>query len=444
MSLHVLVTCPAQEKLFTDLTASACFVRGQHPDLTMDVFVDMAVIPHWWSTPGEWFKLKHSIPECVGPYALVIQTTPNEDLARDLIAVDAENRAGVVASPNLHVQGRWAQTLVAQLAARRFAPFTPFDLFNHVMLGRTTLDFSEHTKNAHGTWIVDLDSFPASSRNWAENLLAQISLTHPAQTKDTLPSRMNPKSATCYVGTNAAAASWLAYHGCPSFLIINKPWEPALALAHADAWIVPEDQLPTHAQLLTMMSSRESRIGHSFRHTTEFLGGQLPVLPVVKTDDPATVFDRLHYVVFNYLNDLLEVDLPIPEVTASCCMHLKGAQSVFNKLVHLNQFGIKFLQEFLDKVNDGSVKDSDVEELSTKIAEIDSYTEKTLSVYPELDILRLWLQFSKAGAQGTSVIEIAKSLILILHEVNQAFQAYTELIDAVVRRHAQKQDTKEP
>jgi len=217
-----------------------------------------------------------------------------------------------------------------------------------------------------------------------------------------------------------------------------------MAPAHADAWIVPEDQLPTHAQLLTMMSSRESRIGNSFRHTTEYLGGQLPVLPSGKTDDAASVFDRLHYVVFNYLNDLLEVDLPIPEVTASCCMHLKGAQSVFNKLVHLNQFGIKFLQEFLDKVNNGSVKDIDVEELTTKIAEIDSYTEKTLGAYPEMDILRLWLQFSKAGAQGTSVIEIAKSLILILHEVNQAFQAYTELIDAVVRRHSQKLDTTGP
>lgn len=444
MSLHVLVTCPPKEKLFTDLSASACYVRGQHPDLTMDVLVDKSAVPHWWSAPGDWFKLKHSIPECGGTYALVIQTTPNEDLARDLLAVDTENRAGVVASPNLHVQGRWAQTFVAQLAAKRFAPFTPFDLFNHVLLGRTTLDFGQHKKNPHGTWIVDLDSFPAGSRNWAENLLAQISLTHPAQTKDALPTRMNPQSATCYVGANAAAASWLAYHGCPSFLIISRPWEPELAPAHADAWIVPDDQLPSHAQLLAMMTSRESRIGHSFRHTTEYLGGQLPVFPPGKTDDVATVFDRLHYVVFNYLNDLLEVDLPVPEVTAACCMQLKGSQSVFNKLVHLNQFGIKFLQEFLDKVSDGTVKDSDVEELSTKIAEIDSYTEKTLGVYPEMDVLRLWLQFSKAGAQGTSVIEISKSLILILHEANQALQAYTELIDAVVRRHAQKHESKEP
>lgn len=444
MTLHVLVTCPPQEKLFADLSASACFVRGQHPDLTLDVFVDKATVPTWWSSPGEWFQLKHSIPECKGPYALVIQTTPNEDLAHDLIAVDTENRAGVVASPNLHVQGRWAQTLVAQLAAKRFAPFTPFDLFNHVMLGRTTLDFSEHSKVSQGTWIVDLDSFGPRSRTWAENLLAQISLTHPGQTRDSLPSNMKPKSAACYIGTNAAAASWLAYHGCPSFLIVNKPWEPLMAPAHADAWVVPEEHLPTHAQLINMITSRESRIGHSFRHTTEYLGGQLPVLPPGKTDDSAIVFDRLHYVVFNYLNDLLEVDLPIPEVTSACCLHLKGAQSVFNKLVHLNQFGIKFLQEFLDKVSDGSVKDSDIEELTNKIAEIDSYTEKTLSVYPEMDILRLWLQFSKAGAQGTSVIEIAKSLILILHEVNQAFQAYAELIDAVVRRHSQKQDTTGP
>jgi|GEM_PF-6160693 len=444
MTLHVLVTCPSQEKLFADLTASACFVKGQHPDLTLDIFIDKATVPHWWSAPGAWLKLRHSIPECTGPYALVIQTTPNEDLARDLMAVDTENRAGVIASPNLHVQGRWAQTLVAQLASRRFAPFTAFDLFNHVMLGRTTLDFSDHPRNSAGNWIVDLDSFAASTKSWAESLLSQISLTHPGHTKDGLSAKLDPKSVACYIGTNSAVASWLAYHGCSCLLVTTKTWEPIHAPAHADAWIVPDTHLPTHAQILSMLNGREGRAGQSFRHTTEYLGGQLPILPPGKTDDVAVVFDRLHYVVFNYLNDLLEVDLPIPEVTAACCMHLKGAQSVFNKLVHLNQFGIKFIQEFLDKVADGSVKDSDIEELTTKVAEIDSYTEKTLNVYPEMDILRLWLQFSKAGAQGTSVIDISKSLILILHEINQAFQAYAELIDAIVRRHAQKQDSTGP
>ena len=444
MKLHVLITCPAQSKLFADLAASACFVRTHHPDLTLDILVEKQAVPDWWKSPGSWLQVRHSVAECPGPYALIIQTTPEQELAKALVAIESENRAGVLYSPHLHVQGRWAQTLIAQIGSRRFAPFTPFDLFNHVLLGRTAMDFAERGANLKGQWIVDLDSLPNAARSWGESVVAQFSLTHPGLVADRLSSEMDPRDVACYVGTNAAAASWFSYHGCHVVLITLGPWEAVMAPAHSQAWIVQLNAMPTPTQLVAMLSMKETRFGHAYRHTTEFLGGQLPVYSSGKIDDSELVFDRLNYVVFNYLNDLLEVDLPIPEVTAACCLKLKGTQAVFGKLVHLNQFGIKFLQEFLDKVGSGAIKDQDMNDLSHKIGEIDQLTIKALQAYPEMDLLRSWSQFMKAGAQGENIIDIAKSLILIYHEMNQALQAFDELVGAVVRKHTEKQDIAGP
>jgi hypothetical protein len=69
------------------------------------------------------------------------------------------------------------------------------------------------------------------------------------------------------------------------------------------------------------------------------------------------------------------------------------------------------------------------------MAEIDEITNKTMAVYHEMDLLKLWIHFSKAGAQGENVIDIAKSLILIYYEINQAMEAYIELTDSIVQQH---------
>ena len=444
MTLRVLVSNPGGEKFFVDLVASASFVKEQHPELALEVFSTKEDVPKWWSSPGEWLKVKHQVSDCQGAYDLIIQTTPNEDLARDFLAIDAENRTGIVSTPNLHVQGRWAQTLVVQLGARRFSPFAPFDLFNHVLLGRTTMNFANPKKVTQGLWIVDLDSLNAAARAWGEDLISKISLTHPGQVRDKIPVPLTAQNVSCYIGANEAAASWLSYHGTQVALLNPSDTQMLSAPSNINAWIIQPSSLPSHQELLALFASPEGRRGKHYRYTTEYLGGMLPMMDNSKVDDTALVFDRLHYVVFNYMNDLLEVDLPIPEVTPACCLKLKGIQSIFSKLSHLNQFGIKFLQEFVAKIDSGEVKDSDLEELSTKVAEIDSYTEKTLGIYPELDLLKLWLQFTKAGAQGDNILEISKSFILIFHEANQAMAAYTELIEAVVKRHTQKQDSTGP
>jgi hypothetical protein len=439
MNLNTLITCPPDTKLFIDLCASACFVRDHHPNFTIDIYVTREAIPYWWCSPANWLNVIYDLKDAKPPYALIIQTSPEQQLADQLLLLEAENRAGVVSQPNLHIQGRWAQTLIATFGCTRFSPFTPFDLFNHVLLGRTSIDFAPRNHNPKGLWIVDLDSMPNESRSWGETLMSQISLTHPGLVKDKLPTLSHPQEIACYIGGQTAAASWFSYFGTRCALLAPNVWESKFAPAHPGAWILDRQNLPSHKILLQMMQGNEIRVGKHFRHTTEYLGGQLPSFLSDKVDSSEHVFDRLNYIVINYLNDLLEVDIPIPDISAECCLKLKGIQAVLAKLIHLNEFAIKFLQEFNEKHNAGKAKESDVVELTGKMAEIDGITNKTMTVYPDLDLLKLWIHFSKAGAQGENVIDIAKSLILIYYEINQAMQAYIELTDSIVQKHGQKQ-----
>jgi hypothetical protein len=435
MNLNTLITCPPDTKLFIDLCASACFVRDHHPDFSIDIFVTNEAIPTWWSSPGNWLNIIFDLNNAKPPYALIIQTTPEQTLADQLLTIEAENRAGVTSQPNLHIQGRWAQTLIATFGCTRFSPFTPFDLFNHVLLGRTTIDFAPRNQNQKGLWVIDLDSLPPESRSWGETMISQISLTHPGQVRDKLLPSTRPQDIACYIGGQIAAASWFSYFGSKCALVSPKTWESKFAPAHPSAWVLDRDNLPAHKVLFQMMQGNETRVGSHFRHTTEFLGGQLPSFSSDKVDSSEQIFDRLNYVVINYLNDLLEVDIPIPDITSECCLKLKGTQAVFTKLIHLNQFAIKFLQEFNDKHTSGLAKESDVIDLTNKMAEIDEITNKTMAVYHEMDLLKLWIHFSKAGAQGENVIDIAKSLILIYYEINQAMEAYIELTDSIVQQH---------
>lgn len=444
MKLNTLITCPPDTKLFVDLCASACFVRDHHPDFSIDVLVTKEAIPSWWTSPGNWLRVIFDLNTTNPPYALIIQTTPEQKLADQLLAISAENRAGVISQPNLHIQGRWAQTLIATLGCTRFSPFTPFDLFNHVLLGRTTIDFSARNNNQKGLWVIDLDSLPSESRSWGETIISQVSLTHPGQVRDSLPSTIRPQEIACYIGGQIAAASWFSYFGSKCALVAPKIWESKFAPAHPSAWILNSDELPPHKILFQMMRGGEARSGSHFRHTTEFLGGQLPNFSSDRVESSDQIFDRLNYIVINYLNDLLEVDIPIPDISAECCLRLKGTQAVFAKLIHLNQFAIKFLQEFNDKNSSGLAKETDVIELTNKMAEIDEITNKTMSAYSEMDLLKLWIHFSKAGALGENVVDIAKSLILIYYEINQAMEAYIELIDSIVQQHGRKQADTRP
>lgn len=441
MKLDTLIVCPTHMKLFVDMVAATRVARRHHPTLTVDVWAGQAAIPAWWSFNEPWFRVLTDLQGAREEYDLIINTSPDERQALALGAIKAHHRSGLVHQQGLQVQGRWAQTLLAQLGAKRFSPFTPHDLFSHVLLGQHPPVLFNPRREGQGKWVIDLDSFPAHRRSFAEEMLRQAGFAHPGRACDSVPLPVKPSGIDVYIGMDPLMASWLSAHDAAVVLLIDGPFDPISASAGTQTVYQFFTASLTPGQVLGMAKAGAPSVEGQFVYSDEFLGGNVLTLHNKRIEHPQDVFDRLHYVVLNFLNELREVDLPIPDISPACCLHLKGLQSVFAKIIHLNQFGIKFLQDFLGKVASGEVTDADVTLLGSKIQEIDLLTEKTLAAWPEMDVYRLVLKFTKASAQGQNVIEVAKSMILVLHESNQALSAYSELVGSIVKKQQRANNT---
>ncbi len=441
MNLRVLMAIPDHPKLFVDAAAAAITAKRHHPDLELDLLVSAKSVPSWWSPPGPWLQAIHDRKLSHTAYELAIQLDSDEDLARFIDKVHANHRSGVTFDGGLAVKGRWAQTFLSQWTARRFAPFSPYDLFTRVLMGHTPYETAVPRVLGNGTWVVDLDSLPTSRRSWGEELLSLAAASHTGKVLDHVPpAPFRAEALEGYIGGNSALASWLSYHDVPTVLLHGGPFDSLLVLPRAHSWYLSLESNPTPGQALALLKKPDASPTGAFRLTDEFLGGVCHQVEGTTYATALEAYDVLHYVVLNYVNDLREVDLPIPVVTSDCCLRLKASQAAFGKLTHLHQFGIKFLQEFLDKAATGIPREQDLQELNQKVGEVDALAEKTLAAFPELDVFRTGLKFAKSAAQGHNLVEVAKSLILILHESNQAMQAYVELVEAIVRRHTRTEN----
>ncbi len=429
MSMRILVAAPSHPKLFMDLAVAARIAIRAHAGLQIDILT-AAPVPSWWVAPAGVRVLREP-PPADATYDLLIQTDPDPVIGARMAAVKAKHRGGVVGEGGTAVQGRWAQTLMAQMGARRFGPFTPHDLHVHVLLGHAVPVAPRTPGNLPGVAVVDLDSFPAERRDWAEELL-QAASAGSVRVLDRIPAA--PTAVSTYWGCDPVAAAWWASEGAHVVLCYSGPFDTLNAAGVDHAVYQPFSADPAVRHVLAL-PRQEACTGGAFRLTSEYLGGLFRSPGTASVQSSEEVFDQLHYVVLNYLNDLREVDLPIPRVDAAGCLRLKGVQAVFAKLVHLNLFAVKFLQEFLTKVADGTVIDADIHDVGAKIGEIDQLTEQTLAAHPEMDVYRLILKFAKSAAPGENMVEVAKSLILVFHESNQALEAYAELIGAVVKEH---------
>ena len=435
MSLKVLVACPEDQKLFMDLIASCIYSKRLHPELTTDVLIPSASIPSWWSFSSDWLKIHNSVDTISESYDLITQLHPSPEIAEQLSRIRTQHRSGIVKNGSLVISGRWAQTFLAQIGARKFGPFAPHDLFNNILLGRTAPHSTLTPAPNGGKWIVDVESFPTHYRTWAEGLLSQVNFTHPNKAMLDIPLPVEPSKISFYIGCNETIATWLSFHKVPVILLHENELNPKSLLAGTNVWYQKLSTKLTAGQILSLTKNNTTTIDDCQRYTDEYLGGLVSCGTSYPLANVEKIFDLLHYIVLNYLNDLKEVDLPIPAIGSSCCLQLKGTKSVMTKLIHLNQFGMKFLQDFLQKVADGSVTEKDIQDITLKAQEIDDLTEKTLINYPELDVFRFSFHFAKSSAQGNNMIEVAKSLILIFHEFNQVLQIYSELIDTIVKRH---------
>lgn len=437
MSLKILVALPDDTKLFIDFLSSAVHTKNLHPELSIDVLTNKDTIPSWLKVNFDWFKTFETASSAQSEYDLIIQLEPSQKLANELQGITTKHRTGVVLLPEFHIEGNWCQIFISQFMAKRFAPFTPKDLFCHILIGKNSGFKSTKVKeiSAKTKWYFDLSSINKDNRLWAESFHSNLSRQFPNHVTDDFEKEININDLDIYVGSDPVTANWCSYNNKSVLFILNEDWNSKYATCEINTWYVLKGHKPSATQILSMLKANVTHSDGVFKLTNEFLGGLFPSFDNSEFKNINHVLDQIHYIVFNYTCDLLETNLPIPKVDSSTCLRLKGMMAVFGKLSHLNMFGIKFIQEFLSKNQATNLIDSDVTELSQKIQEIDQLTDKTLSAYGELDLLRHWIQFSKANIAGSNVIEISKSLVLLFNEINQSFAVYDDLIGTIVKKY---------
>ncbi|MCE3012561.1 MAG: hypothetical protein LW878_05785 [Proteobacteria bacterium] len=373
-------------------------------------------------------KLTNDLKSLHSEFDLIIQLIPDPAIVEELEKIEAPARSGVRNHPHFHIQGSWAQLYMAMLGAKRYTPFTLKDVFAGIIDGGPSrYNATQATViNKSGKILIDQDL-----GNQDESLAALIQDLYrafPGRVEE-YSSSSNLEKVYAYIGTNTSLASFVSYFGGIAVHLLRDSWDLSQLPSSTHAWNVPADQKMDINLFHQMTKLDNYRIQKCFRLTNEYLSN-LFLPPTEKPiDDNHILFDHVLYVAFNFITDLREVDIPIPRVTCSLLLKNKGIVSVLNKISHLNTFGIKFIQDFFDSEQNSN------EELVRKIAEIDDLTNRSLAVYPELDLIRHYFQFLKAKVPGDNFNEVAKNMILTFSEINQIIGCIENLLSFIVKEN---------
>lgn len=428
MSLNLLIASPGDERTLTELILSCQDAKKNYPELGVTLFTAENTTEFIRKIKPSWMVLTSNLTDHTLTYDLVIQLIPDHAVIMDLEAVPARTRSGVRISPHYHIQGSWAQLYMATLGARRFTPFTLRDVFYGIIDGEVNKNNinENYPRHKNGKILIDLD-LDNRSESMA-HFIQDLYRVYPGRVEE-YTAQTSLESIYAYIGSNTSVASYVSNCGGISIHFIKESWDFSQLPSSVYSWNVPTDTEMDLALFHKFIKFESYREGKSFRLTNEYLGN-LFTPPTHKTiEDNAILFDHVFYVTFNFVTSLREVNIPVPVISSTLALKNKGIISVLNKITHLNKFGIKFIQDFLD----ASKKDSD--ELIVKMSEIDDLTGRSLSVYPELDLLRLYIQFLKAKVPGNHFEEIAKNMILTFNEINQITACVVDLLSLIVNEN---------
>ena len=436
MSLNILVSIEGDDKSFVEFFVATQEAKLQFPELMLDFF-SLQPAPHYLvKLSPEWIKFHTDMKDLNKSYDLIVQLIPDPDVSYHLSNISSNGVSGVVSSPQLHVQGIWAQTYIACLGATRFSPFTLKDLFKHILIGdESPRSLTKNRSiNKNGKILIDF----ANSKTDIEHskFLQDVYTAYPNRVEE-YNSASTLSNTYLYLGQNAALATLINHLGGVSILFHTSDWDFKSLPSSTLNWNLPPATILSFSLFNQMIQMSEYKIGKSFRLTDEFLGGLfLPYSDELFVDN-LTLFDHIYYVSYCYINSLVDIDISIPKVSSALALRNKGIISVLNKIIHLNKFGIKFIQDYAaEQSSEASKNLSSLEsDLIQKLSEIDELTGRTLAVYPELDLIRLQIQFTKAKVPGNSFSEISHNMILTFHEINQVILCIENLLNIVVNQH---------
>ncbi len=425
MNLKLLIACPSDERTLTELILASIDAKLNYENLLITIYTTETASKFVCRILPDWINLSTKVGELENYYDLIIQLTPDPLVVDELEKIGAKARSGVRSHPHFHIQGSWAQLYLAILGSKRFAPFVLRDMFRGIIDGDLTKNTYSQIMphNKSGKILLDFENENQSEE--MVSFLQDLYKAYPGRIED-MSSESNLEKAYCYIGVNSSIASYVAYKGGISLHFIKNDWDFSNLPSSCFVWNIPNDTKLDMSVFHQMTRFDNYRIGKSFRLTNEYIGNLFIPTSEKLIEDNLQLFDHVYYVAFNFITSLKDVNIPIPAVTSSLILKNKGILSVLSKITHLNKFGIKFLQEFIDSNHHNQ------SQLLEKISEIDDLTNRTLLTYPELDILRLYFQFLKARVPGDHFNEVARNMILTFSEINQIIICVDNLLTLVV------------
>lgn len=428
MSLRLLIACSSDERTMSELLLASLEAKKNYLDLELTIFTSHPATDLIYQCCPSWVKLTTDIKTLNSTFDLVIQLIPDPAIVVELEKMEARARSGVRNKPHFHIQGSWAQLYMAMLGAKRFTPFTLKDIFSGIIDGSSSRYTPSQAPplNKSGKILIDQDL--GNQDESIASLIQDLYKAFPGRVEEYGASSDLAK-AYAYIGTNTSVASIVCHFGAISIHLMKDSWDMSQIPSSCNAWNVPADQKIDINTFHQMTRLESFRIDKCFRLTNEYLSN-LFLPPFEKPiNDNNLLFDHVLYVAFNFITDLREVDIPVPCVSSSLLLKNKGIASVLNKISHLNTFGIKFIQDFFETEQNSN------EELVKKIKEIDDLTNRSLAVYPELDLIRHYFQFLKAKVPGENFNDVAKNMILTFSEINQIIGCIDSLLTLIFKEN---------
>jgi hypothetical protein len=428
MSLRLLIACSSDERTMSELLLASLEAKRNYGNLELTIFTTDKASDLIYQSSPDWVRLTNDLKSLHSKFDLIIQLIPDPAIVDELEKIDAPARSGVRNNPHFHIQGSWAQLYMAMLGAKRYSPFTLKDVFAGIIDGGSSRYNPSQAMviNKSGKILIDQDL--GHQDESLATLIQDLYRAFPGRVEE-YGTSSDLEKVYAYIGTNTSLASFVCFFGGIAVHLLRESWDLSQLPSSSHAWNIPADQKMDINLFHQMTKLDNYRIQKCFRLTNEYLGN-LFLPPTEKPiEDNHILFDHVLYVAFNFITDLREVDIPIPRVTSSLLLKNKGIASVLNKISHLNTFGIKFIQDFFNSEQNSN------EELVRKIEEIDDLTNRSLAVYPELDLIRHYFQFLKAKVPGDNFNEVAKNMILTFSEINQIIGCIDNLLTLIVKEN---------
>lgn len=145
-------------------------------------------------------------------------------------------------------------------------------------------------------------------------------------------------------------------------------------------------------------------------------------------------FYQVYTVIWNFLMNLTEVDLPVSEVTPAQRTMIESQNSIIKKLTRLHEYAMVSLDVILKEAKAPSANAEVIEGHLKNLSDMDQTFEMVAGSHSMLRPILDYYRIRRGQNQGHTLLEQVQNSILTYHEEHQALQAMSELLEKFCQR----------